>query len=573
MVSTLFLFHATYLTHAIAIFPAILCVIGSGPAMVLFTYAVSFMFTHVQSNRDFLSVTSMMVSVASASLVQLAFITHSVASAEILHCLFCTICPFYPLIGCLHYISKAAFLSSGDESDKFLWKGLVIAVVVPYLQCLLLLFLLRCLEVRYGGRALRNDALCRIGPRAAGGSRVQRSPGDYGAEDEDVQMERARVKEALTRQSCEEKPVLLVSDLRKEYTGGNEGGASPKRKKVAANNISFSVRKGEVLGLLGPNSSGKSTVIHLLAGDMEPTAGQVLIGGDGVEFGRGPSAMQHLGYCPQVSPLWPKVTLLEHLQIYAAIKGLHPRAIPDTVTRVVNALELKDHLHKRTMSLSAGIKRKLCFALSMLGNPQAVLLDEPSTGMDPKSKQRMWRALHAAFKSSQRGAVLSTHYMEEAEAVCDRVAILVSGRLRCIGSIQQLKGKYGRGYSLELKLREEDAERLQQGAELLHREILQIFPRAVRQESFESLMVYKVPVADVGSLAEAFSQLERVKQKFHFEEYHFSQSTLEQVFLEFAKQQESEEEEGAGPLGTSFRWQRLHQDGPDNQSESTVQQL
>uniref|UniRef100_A0AAQ5YUU6 Cholesterol transporter ABCA5 n=1 Tax=Amphiprion ocellaris TaxID=80972 RepID=A0AAQ5YUU6_AMPOC len=353
------------------------------------------------------------------------------------------------------------------------------------------------------------------------------NPEDGLNEDEDVQMEKARVKEALTCQSCEEKPVVVVSNLRKQYKGRREGFSFNKRSKVATKNISFCVRKGEVLGLLGPNGAGKSTIMHMLSGDTDPTAGQVLMGDYSTEFRPVDSPMEHVGYCPQVNPLWPRITLQEHLEIYAAIKGLKGQDVPGIIKRVVNALELKDHLNKQAKTLSAGLKRKLCFALSMIGNPQIVLLDEPSSGMDPKSKQRMWRAIRAAFKNRQRGAVLTTHYMEEAEAVCDRVAIMVSGQLRCIGSIQHLKGKYGRGYSLEVKLREE-LTGLQQVA-LLHKEILRIFPHAARQESFATLMVYKIPMEDVKSLAKSFSQLENAKQTFNFEEYNFSQSTLEQV--------------------------------------------
>ncbi|XP_061088077.1 ATP-binding cassette sub-family A member 5 isoform X2 [Conger conger] len=565
MVSTLFAFHTPDLIYPSAIVSTILCVIGSGPAAVLCTYAVSFMFTRVQSNRDFLSVVSMMVCVVSASMVQMAYINGGAVLAQVLHSILCFCSPFYPLIGCLSGISQATFLTPGSEGHRFLWKAQIISVAAPYLQVVLLLLLLRWLEIRSGGRALRSDPLCRIRPRPAGGSRAQLNPEDCGNEDEDVRLERARVKEALTCQSGEEKPAVLVSDLSKVYSGRKEGVAFSKKMKVATNNISFSVRKGEVLGLLGPNGAGKTTIMHMLAGDLDPTSGQVLMGDYGMEHRPGDTPQERLGYCPQTSPLWPRITVLEHLEIYAHVKGLHPQDVPDIIKRVVSALELREHLHKRAKSLSAGIKRKLCFALSMLGNPQIVLLDEPSAGMDPKSKQRMWRAIRSAFKTGQRGAVLTTHYMEEAEAVCDRVAIIVSGRLRCIGSIQHLKGKYGRGYSLEVKLREEGAglER----AEHLHQELLKIFPHAVRQDSFVTLMVYRVPMEDVQCLADSFSQLESAKRTFSFEEYNFSQSTLEQVFLEFAKQQESQEEE-AGSLSSSFRWQRLRQDGPAPHSNS-----
>ncbi|KAG5262821.1 hypothetical protein AALO_G00279280 [Alosa alosa] len=560
MTCTLFSFHSTKLLTSSNLTAVVLCLIGFGPAMILFTYCVSFMFTRVQSNRDFFSVVSMMVCVVSASTVQLTFVNDWGSVTRILHSTLCFFNPLYPLMGCLNCITKATFIPSIVE-DELLWKGLLIAVLAPYLQCILLLFLLRWLELHYGGKTMKNDQLCRISSKPKG--KVQLNPEENLDEDEDVMVEKARVKEALTCQCCEEKPVIVVSNLRKQFKDRREGFSFSKKRRVATKNISFCVRKGEVLGLLGPNGAGKSTIMHMLAGDTDPTAGQILMGdystdfririsfigqilmGDySTDFRPVDSQLEHVGYCPQVNHL------------------------------VVNALELKEHLHKQAKNLSGGIKRKLCFAISMLGNPQIVLLDEPSTGMDPKSKQRMWRAIRAAFKNKQRGAILTTHYMEEAEAVCDRVAIMVSGQLRCIGSIQHLKGKYGRGYSLEIKLREE-LTGLQQVA-LLHKEILRIFPHAARQESFATLMVYKIPMEDVKSLAQAFSQLESAKQNFNFEEYNFSQSTLEQVFMEFAKEQESEEDE-VGSLSTTFQWQRLRQDGPQpvsaNHADSIVHQL
>uniref|UniRef100_A0A6Q2Z9C1 ABC transporter domain-containing protein n=1 Tax=Esox lucius TaxID=8010 RepID=A0A6Q2Z9C1_ESOLU len=445
MTTVLFSFHTTNMLTSSNL--TILCLMGFGPAMILFTYVVSFMFTRVQSNRDFFSVVSMMV--RTTTLMQ-------------------------PL-GNIHYTKWKTFKSKDNISQR--GDQLTSCVCVcPYLQCVMLLFLLRWLEMRCGGRTMKNDPFCRISSKAK--PKIERNPEEAVSDDEDVQMERTRVKEALICQSCEEVVIL----------NGTKWQVLTLMMKPAC------VCSGEVLGLLGPNGAGKSTIMHMLSADTDPTTGQVLMGCYSTEGRPVDNPLEHVGYCPQVSPLWPRITLMEHLEVYAAVKGLHGQDVPGIIKRVVNALELKDHLHKKAKDLSAGIKRKLCFALSMLGNPQIVLLDEPSTGMDPKSKQRMWRSIRAAFKNRQRGAVLTTHYMEEAEAVCDRVAIMVSGRLRCIGSIQHLKGKYGRGYSLEIKLREELAGL--QPVTVLHNEILQIFPHA---------------------------------QSFNFEEYNFSQSTLEQV--------------------------------------------
>uniref|UniRef100_A0A669CJC5 ATP binding cassette subfamily A member 5 n=1 Tax=Oreochromis niloticus TaxID=8128 RepID=A0A669CJC5_ORENI len=464
------------------------------PAMILFTYVSSFGFTRVQSNRDFFSVISMMVRLKHVILkkpgaaVSSSFFLLLPSSSSFL------LLPLSSSFFFLFLLPSSSFFLLLLPSSSFL--------LLPSSSSSSFFLFLFLLSFSF---------LC-------------------------------------SSHDNKNKPVVVVSNLKKQYKGRREGFSLSKKRKLATKNVSFCVRKGEVLGLLGPNGAGKSTIMHMLAGDTDPTAGQVLMGDYSTEFRSVDNPLEHVGYCPQVNPLWPRVTLQEHLEIYAAIKGLKGEDV------VVNALELKDHLHKQAKTLSAGLKRKLCFALSMIGNPQIVLLDEPSSGMDPKSKQRMWRAMRAAFKNRQRGAILTTHYMEEAEAVCDRVAIMVSGQLRCIGSIQHLKGKYGRGYSLEVKLREE-LTGLQQVA-LLHKEILRIFPHAARQESFATLMVYKIPMEDVQSLAKSFSQLESAKQTFNFEEYNFSQSTLEQVFMEFAKEQENEEDE-VGSLSTTFQWQRL----------------
>uniref|UniRef100_A0A8C2JK28 ATP binding cassette subfamily A member 5 n=1 Tax=Cyprinus carpio TaxID=7962 RepID=A0A8C2JK28_CYPCA len=475
--------------------------------------------------------------VVSASIVLVALVNKYSFVAHLLHIALCFFSPLYPLMGCLNCITMVILYLQDSYSMSEVINEMSIFIF---------------------------SLFSRISSQAK--SKAQRKPEENTSEDEDedVQVEKARVKEALTCQSCEEKPLVVVSNLSKQYKGKREGFSLSKRKKVATKNVSFCVRKGEVLGLLGPNGAGKSTIMHMLSGVTEPTAGQILMGDYGTDFQQVENPLEHVGYCPQVNPLWPRITLQEHLEIYAAIKGLRQHDIPHIIKRYHISFFLFIFFFYFTFTLLF----KLCFALSMLGNPQIVLLDEPSTGMDPKSKQRMWRAIRAAFKNKQRGALFTTHYMEEAEAVCDRVAIMVSGQLRCIGSIQHLKGKFGRGYSLEINLREE-LTGLQEVA-LLHKEILKIFPHAARQDSFATLMVYKIPMEDVKSLAKSFAQLESAKQNFNFEEYNFSQSTLEQ----FAKEQENEEEE-VGSLSTTFQWQRLRQDGPVsiNHTDSIVHQL
>uniref|UniRef100_A0A8W4FCH7 ATP binding cassette subfamily A member 8 n=1 Tax=Sus scrofa TaxID=9823 RepID=A0A8W4FCH7_PIG len=436
-----------------------------------------------------------------------------------------------------------SFIFRKGKKNSGIWS---FCFYIPFLHFITFLFILRCLEWKFGKTSMRKDPFFRISPRR---SDVCPNPEEPEGEDEDVQMERRRTADALNSTNFDEKPVIIASCLRKEYTGKRKRCLSKRKKKIAARHVSFCVRKGEVLGLLGHNGAGKSTSIKVITGDTKPTAGQVLLKGSS-----GGDPLGFLGYCPQENALWPSLTVKEHLEVFAAVKGLRKADAAAAIARLVDALKLQDQLKLPTKALSEGIKRKLCFALSILGNPSVVLLDEPSTGMDPEGQQQMWQAIRATFKNTERGALLTTHYMAEAEAVCDRVAIMVSGRLRCIGAIQHLKNKFGKNYLLEMKVKTPTQE------ETLHSEILRLFPQAARQERFSSLMVYKLPVEDVRPLAQAFFKLENVKQRFDLEEYSLSQSTLEQVFLELSKEQELDDLKEE--LHPSVKWKLLPQEEP-----------
>ncbi|CAG2238617.1 ABCA5 [Mytilus edulis] len=175
----------------------------------------------------------------------------------------------------------------------------------------------------------------------------------------------------------------------------------------------------------------------------------------------------------------------------------------------------------------------------MLGQPKVVLMDEPSTGMDPQSKRFLWDTISSSFSGTERGAILTTHYMEEADALCTRVAIMVNGKLECIGATQHLKNKYSSGYLLEVKLKIEDITDEEQAHRLeeLQNYVVSLFPNAVTLEKFGTYAQFKVPKEDVPSLANVFASLEEGKRHHGMEEYSFSQSTLEQVFIEFAKRQ------------------------------------
>ncbi|KAM4663583.1 ABC-type organic anion transporter ABCA8-like [Discoglossus pictus] len=521
------------------VFIIIISIIGYAAEMVLYTYIISFIFGRGKHHHDSWAAFFVIMSFIFTLFGYSVFVPAMILFAISLFMPACTLTLIFAYMK--HTVTP---LTEFEETDS---SGFVIALI-PYLHLIIFYGILWCLEWRFGMGSQQRDPVFRTTKRRV---KIKKNSEELDDADEDVLEERERVKTSMTIKSTE-KPVIIVDNLRKEYKVKKESSIFKKKKKAATKNISFCVKKGEVLGLLGPNGAGKSTSIYMLAGEVKPTAGEVVLCGGAPDESQNKDNSQtgFLGYCPQDSPLWPNLTVKQHLEIYAAVKGMTKEAANTAIKRVAEVLELKEHLGKTAKKLSAGVSRKVCFAISMLGNPTIVLLDEPSTGLDPKGQQRLWRAIRAAFKNTERGAIMTTHYMEEAEAVCDRVAIMVSRKLRCIGSIQQLKSKFGKGYLLEIKVKDSNE------VDLIHNEIIRLFPHAARQDRFFSLLGYKIPKDNVQSLSHAFFLLEEAKRAFNIEEYSFSQSTLEQVFIELAKEQDKEEFD----LDIKFQWKNLRKE-------------
>uniref|UniRef100_A0A6I8MZG4 ABC transporter domain-containing protein n=1 Tax=Ornithorhynchus anatinus TaxID=9258 RepID=A0A6I8MZG4_ORNAN len=456
------------------IFTLVACIIGCTASIVMFMYVVSFM-SRKRSSSDFWCLCFFVISLFSFML----FLQFNFPSALMLSCII--LVPFCTLIGCTIFFFH------------------------PCLHCLIFLFTLRCLEAKEGKKMMTRDPIFRIYPRS---NSAYPSLGDPEGEDDDVLAERARTSNAST--FFLQKPVIIASCLCKEYEVQKRNCFSKRKKKVASRNVSFCVKQGEVLGLLGHSGAGKSTLLRMIVGETAPSAGKVILKQNELVSGsvRGDKERRFPGYCPQAEALWPDFTVREHLEVYAAVKGMTKEDTSAAITRYFLMVFVKHLVPVPVKKLSVGINRKLCFALSMLGNPTVILLDEPSIGMDPKGQQQMWQMILATCKSKENGAILSTHNMAEAEAVCDRVAIVVAGQLRFIGSIQHLKSKFGRDYVLEMKAKQPGQ------MEALHAEILRLFPQAVRKERYSSLIVYKLPMNDVCPLSSAFLKLEEGKSDF-----------------------------------------------------------
>ncbi|NXG20689.1 ABCA9 protein, partial [Grallaria varia] len=267
----------------------------------------------------------------------------------------------------------------------------------------------------------------------------------------------------------------------------------------------------------------------MISGDVTATAGEVSGQGD----------MGGVGCCPQQDLLWPDLTVLQHLEVFADVRGMRREDSALTIGSIAKALDILKHFKTPARQLPAGEARKVCFALSILGDPALMLWDEPSVGTDPKGQRRVWKLIRRSMKSRDQAAILSTQQLEEAAAVCDRVAILVSGRLRYIGSLEDLKSKFGTSYHLEIQMTDTSQ------SDALHAEVLSLFPCAARQGRTSSLLVYKIPMADALPLSRSFSKLEAAKQNFRLEEYSLSLSTLQQIFVDITRDAEEHDLEAA----------------------------
>lgn len=259
--------------------------------------------------------------------------------------------------------------------------------------------------------------------------------------DDDVENENLRVAK-----SENDKFNLKVKEVRKVFM------LDSNRHKVAVDKISFGVEQGEVFALLGVNGAGKTTTFKMMSGEIAPTEGKVFIKGFDISQDLR-KAQQFIGYCPQFDALLDFLTAKEHLELFAAIKGIPVEKRKRMIDQKIKDVGLEPFKNIPAGTYSGGNKRKLSFAIATIGNPPIVFLDEPSTGMDPESRRFMWSVIsNISTKRKMSSIVLTTHSMEEAEALSTRIAIQVDGLIKCLGSAQHIKNKFGGGYEMEFKL-------------------------------------------------------------------------------------------------------------------------
>ncbi|KJH53200.1 ABC transporter, ATP-binding protein [Dictyocaulus viviparus] len=334
--------------------------------------------------------------------------------------------------------------------------------------------------------------------------------------DDDVILERKRVNDIDDASDI----PLIIKNLAKAYS----------KDSLAVRSISFAVSEGECFGLLGLNGAGKTTTFSILTQKILPGCGSVLIHGRRMVHGSR-SNFEQVGYCPQFDALNMKLTTMENIELFARIRGVPENHIGSLVRRLLVSLHLQPYSSTITSELSGGNRRKLSVAIALINHPSLILLDEPSAGMDPSSQQFLWKVIDR-LRKSRKSIVITSHSMEECEALCTRIAIMDRGQIRCIGSKQHLKTKFGEGHSLTVKMRSQSDTQLAAEFVVAHLEGAKI-------ESVHCSTLFVHIDREVSSISGIYKVVNRLKEEFSVEDFSLSQSTLAEVFHSLATKNSS----------------------------------
>jgi ABC-2 type transport system ATP-binding protein len=295
-------------------------------------------------------------------------------------------------------------------------------------------------------------------------------------------------------------PVIRVRGLTKRYGDVQ-----------AVDGIDFEVARGEIFGLLGPNGAGKTTTVEILEGLRQPDGGEVSV--LGVDVSHDADAIKpRIGVSLQTATLYPKLTVTELIDLF---RSSYPTS--RSTKEVMDALELGERHNARSQDLSGGQRQRLAVALSLVNDPELVFLDEPTTGLDPAARRSLWDIVEG-LKADGRSVLLTTHYMEEAEILCDRLAIMDHGRILEMGTVEQLVSKHFQERTVRF-------DRL----DGLAREELERLPEvtSVKEDTNEVLMYTKDPGRTIGALLDLADSRGLEPQNLGIR-----RATLEDVFLD-----------------------------------------
>ncbi|XP_048179911.1 ATP-binding cassette sub-family A member 9-like isoform X3 [Corvus hawaiiensis] len=312
------------------------------------------------------------------------------------------------------------------------------------------------------------------------------------------------------------KEAIRLHNIKKAYK-------KKDKKTEALRGLSLNIYEGQITALLGHSGAGKTTLLNVLSGLSFPSEGSATIYNYRLsEMGDREEIRGMIGICPQFNTQFEVLTVKENLKTFAEIKGIKSKEVEREVQNILELLDISNIQDTQAEKLSGGQKRKLSIGIAMLGNPQVLLLDEPTAGLDPLSRHQVWSLL----REQQAGRVIlfSTQFMDEADILADRKAFISHGRLKCVGSSLFLKKKWGICYHLRIHVSESC------GLENVTSLVKGHIPNATFSGHSQYELRYKLPLENVNKFPDLFSGLDSCSEQ-GITNYGVSMTTLEDVFL------------------------------------------
>ena len=302
---------------------------------------------------------------------------------------------------------------------------------------------------------------------------------------------------------------------------------------VAVDSVSLSIQPGEIFGLLGPNGAGKTTLISMLCTTLVPSAGSASI--NGFDIAKRPGDVRKsIGIVFQDQSLDDRLTGRENLELHATLYGLDAATAADRIGRVLDLVELKDKADSLVRTYSGGMKRRLEIGRGLVHYPRVLFLDEPTLGLDPQTREHIWEYIKELAARERITILMTTHYMEEAEMLCDRIAIIDRGKIIALGTPDELKAMLG-GETVVLKVKDGDEPAVQD-------KIAMAFPHA---KCFDGKAVLSVKSAE-RELRGIFEDAK--KAGIEIEEASMHRPTLNDVFLKLTGREIRDEKAGTAEL-------------------------
>jgi ABC-type multidrug transport system ATPase subunit len=319
---------------------------------------------------------------------------------------------------------------------------------------------------------------------------------------------------------------VQITDLRKVFDKG---------RTVAVKGLNLDMYEGEVTSLLGSNGAGKTTTISILTGRLSSSGGDARILGRSIL--KDLSLIRRaMGVCTQHDSLWPLISVKEHMVFFSRVKGLPQREILQDIQNILSRLKLLHQLDTLSANLSGGQRRKLSLALAVLGDPYFILLDEPSTGMDPKSRRDTWQFIKEAKEG--RVILLTTHFMDEAEELGDKIAIMSNGKLRCWGTPSYLRNVLAIGYQLRF-LCDSVADRDQANDRIS--EIVNTYVKGAKSQPMAGTeLKILIPENERKHFPSMLRAIEASKDKLGIESFGLTCTTMEDIFLQVLQMNDEE---------------------------------